>query len=32
MTDLQGNLRILNKTVDIGCYGVPQTGLSLIVR
>ena len=31
-TDLQGNPRILNKVVDIGCYEVPQTGLTLIVR
>ena len=26
-TDLQGNPRILNKVVDMGCYEVPQAGL-----
>ena len=31
-TDLNGNPRILNKVVDIGCYEVPVTGLMLIVR
>ena len=31
-TDIQGNLRILNKVVDIGCYEVPVTGMTLIVR
>ncbi len=31
-TDLNGNPRILNKVVDIGCYEVPVTGLTLIVR
>ena len=31
-TDLNGNPRILNKVVDIGCCEVPVTGLMLIVR
>ena len=30
--DLNGNPRILNKEVDIGCFEVPETGLKLIVR
>ena len=32
VTDLQGNPRILNKVVDIGCYEVLVTGLMMIVR
>ena len=33
-TDIRGSgyPRILNKTVDIGCYEIPQTGIMLIVR
>ena len=31
-TDLNGNPRILNKKVDIGCFEVPETGMTLIVR
>ena len=31
-TDLQGNPRILNKVVDIGCYEVPVTGMTLLIR
>ena len=31
-TDLQGDLRIMNKAVDIGCYEVPVTGMTLLIR